>query len=76
MKLTLGDMAKAVTVEDTIEAVELASNSAYTLVQALLEHWTDDEGLHERQFLKELAAKLPKALSDGVIGDFNKKGLI
>ena len=76
MRLTNGDMAKTVTVEATVEAVELAANKAYTLVQALLEHWTDNEGLHEGQFLKELAAELPKALSDGVIGDFNKKGLI
>lgn len=76
MQLTNGDLVKTVSVEDAIEATELSTNKAYTLVQALLEHWTDNDGLHSAQFLKELAVELPKVLSDGVIRDFNMKGLI
>lgn len=76
MKLTLGDMTKAITVEDAIEAAETASHSVYTLVQALLEHWTDDEGLHQTPFSKELAESLPEVLFNATSKSLSQKGLI
>lgn len=57
-KITIGDLSKTMTVEQAQEMLDYMVSLAETTVDALIEHWTDDEGLHHIPFEKDLAKNL------------------
>ena len=69
--IRLGDLEQTVTIGDVIDAMDQQVAETRDLVIALIEHWTDDEGLHLTPFLKELQSSLEER-SDNIAKELIK----
>lgn len=60
--ITLGDLEKTLTVEQALELVKHVVSEVLVSVDASIEHWTDDEGLHWTPFQKDVDKKMPQLI--------------
>lgn len=58
-KITLGDLQATLTVEQVIELIEQVVSVTRDHIEATIEHWTDDDGLHWTPFQNDLDSELP-----------------
>lgn len=56
------DLDRTVSIEEIREALQDAESQVVDFVEADLEHWTDDSGVHEGQFLNAVQASVKEAM--------------
>lgn len=67
--MKLGDMNKLVTIGDVLDVLDelLTAEDAFEIsdkIEANLEHWTDDEGLHHAPFTQDLTIDISRLIED------------
>lgn len=65
-RLTLGDLERTITVAQAREIAASAAAAVEEHLEAVREHWTDDEGLHELPYRKQVEEQMPGWI-DGAI---------
>lgn len=65
-RLTVGDLNKKVTIEQVMEAFKPEDFIKALELDALIEHWTDKEGLHITPFTRELKATLDDIFEESI----------
>lgn len=60
-RLTLGDLDKTLTVRQAMELAQDVRHEVSERFESLLEHWTDDEGIHYEPLGRDLEDQLPLA---------------
>lgn len=69
-KLTLGDLKATLTVEQALELVADVVAATRNNIEANIEHWSDDEGLHWMPFQDDLDKELPKVADSEALAYF------
>lgn len=72
-KITVGDLKKTITVEQALEMVQDLADRAVWVVENNLEHWTDDEGLHQIPFMRDVKSELEEGLRDRIEAEISER---
>lgn len=66
-RLTLGDLETTITVGEALEIANLVAERVRDNIEANIEHWTDDEGLHMIPFTKDLNEEVPQTVTNAIV---------
>lgn len=64
--ITIGDLDKTIKVKEVLNITDEISGKVLTTVDELIEHWTDDEGLHHIPFFQDLEKLLDQRIQDAI----------
>lgn len=62
MRLRNFELDEEISKSTALVLVDDLAEAALSLIDSLIEHWTDDEGLHIRPFEKALREQLPREM--------------
>lgn len=75
-KITLGDLKATLTVEQALELIDQVVSAARDNIEANIEHWSDDDGLHWTPFQNDLDEELPKLANSEALAYFINNRII
>lgn len=75
-KLTIGDLDKTLTVAQVLALVDDVAAAVRDNVEANIEHWSDDDGLHWTPFQNDLDQEVPATANSSMLSYLLSNGII